>query len=98
MMRSVLFLTIGAVFATAACSRKPDSAQCAAYYGHLVSLQQSGNKGILAALKTAEGKKATLRYCSELSKSQVDCASKAASLEDASSCESGKGKGTFDLF
>jgi len=70
------------------CSSKPDAAECGKYYRHLVTLQQAGHKGILAALKSSEGKNSVIRYCMSLRKKQVTCAEKADNLNDAAACES----------
>ncbi|MBI3395027.1 MAG: hypothetical protein HY042_04260 [Spirochaetia bacterium] len=77
------------------CNRKPDAALCGSYYTHLIQLHQGGHKGVLAALKTTEGKRAVVTYCMTLTKSQVDCASKSPSVEGAASCEAEQSKSWF---
>lgn len=73
----------------AGCSRKPGKEECARYGHHLSQL--AGHPAIEAALKSADGKAAVTAHCMELKKSQVECATDAASLSDATTCETKKG-------
>lgn len=78
-------LLLGAV----ACSGKPDIALCGQYYRHLLQLQQGSHRGILAAMKTSQGKEAILNYCLALEKSRVECVLNVGDLGGANHCETG---------
>ncbi|MBL8019475.1 MAG: hypothetical protein JNM27_07415 [Leptospirales bacterium] len=83
------FVIILTLSIAAGCSRKPGKEECARYNQHLSQL--AGHPAIDAALKSADGKAAVTAHCMELKKSQVECATEATSLSDATACETKKG-------
>jgi len=90
-----LFFKISTFFAgllflgTVGCSGKPDIALCGQYYRHLLQLQQNSHHGILAAMKTSQGKDAIINYCLSLEKSRVECSLSTGDLSAANHCETG---------
>lgn len=97
-MKIVSLIAGGLLLGTAACSGKPDLALCGQYYRHLLQLQQSSHAGILAAMKTSQGKDAIIDYCLALEKRRVECVLGTAELGSANQCETGAEAGMFDGF
>ncbi len=77
------------LLALAGCNRKPDLALCGNYYRHLLQLQQAGHQGVLAAMKTTQGKDAVVDYCMSLQKKRVECVLESGDVGAAVTCESG---------
>lgn len=97
-MRSVLLLssvfrfvsvTLTLACLAGACSAKPDTALCGRYYRQILHLQQEGLSGVLAGLKTSQGKSAVIDHCMQMERADVECVLQAGSLSAAESCEYG---------
>ncbi len=90
LMSLVLLLAAGA------CSSKPDTALCGRYYRQILHLQAEGLSGVLAGLKTSQGKSAVIDHCLQLERAEVECVLQANSLSAAESCEYGAPAGPAD--